>query len=260
MSLLSGKQIYYPLCDAELIRISNKATVTTRVHDILMVEMLKRLAPSLLTFPLADDQWAFWCSESNSYKPSADAEPVSPVSIDRFSRAKVKWRFATGTDLYNVFLEICCSSSTDERLYSLVDRSRLHEVFKNGTLLENRIAKFLWNVAGIAMVLRGIDTELELTQSETVSVRVDRSWHQVHWMISKRVEKKLQILLTNQKASPKTIELIWRKIINPLIYKAMTSYNLNPESLRDHLARYSLITSTEEKNHHVLICADSFMN
>ncbi|MFP4692725.1 MAG: hypothetical protein ACLFM2_02570 [Halothece sp.] len=258
MSLSSGDETYYPFCDAELIRISNKATVTTRVNDVLIVEMLKRLAPSLLTFPLADDQWAFWNSENTTYKPSTQSQPVPPLSTNRFTRAKVDWRLAVGTDLYNVFWEICCGSSADERLNLLVDRSQLQKVFKDGSIFKGSIAKFLWNVAGMMMVLKDMRAEVNYNDDEKISIRVDYSWQQIHWRMSKRIEKKLLTLLTNKIASNATIELIWKKIINPIMLKTREAYNLDIEPLRNHLRRYSLKTCIA--NDQVWISGESLIN
>ncbi|MEA2516072.1 MAG: hypothetical protein QOJ59_5561 [Thermomicrobiales bacterium] len=122
-----GARDVEPLTDNLITKAGLRIHESVKLNDVLIHELLKRLAPSLIDIPFANKRWLF---EKNGPRPGHEEEwnRRAPLSSPPGSPSAFNWRTTVATDLFEAFYDQIFNDRRASGLFDVVDREKLHKL------------------------------------------------------------------------------------------------------------------------------------
>lgn len=142
--------LYQPFFESNLNKMLLKIPAKYLLNDIVIYNIVKRLAPALLDVPFYADRWNF---EKAGPKPGNEEqwELRKPIIAKQRSKASFNWRRTTLTDMKETMMEEIYSN---EKVLDLVNKDELHLLFHTEKYMNNKeIDMFVWNLYTASVLL-----------------------------------------------------------------------------------------------------------
>lgn len=169
----SGFFSYAPMFDAKLVRKAQLLETQYGADDSLIYNILMRLEPRLLDIPFAGDRWNFEKFKPYSKYDTFNWNRKKPI-YSKTAKGSFNWRKNVLKNLNDEFYE-AIFSDPNNKIFDIVDKKQLMNMFENLDEKSNINDNFLWSVFTASHLLSNNWFDKDFDMSHPIELKIPKN-------------------------------------------------------------------------------------